>query len=145
FADALRRPRFDAAEWDIAVAATIDMLASREGDLPDVAARAAEVALFPKRPGEAAIDRSIASVRSVTREDARAAYARIFTPTGVTYSSVGPRQLAEVVAALEARLSDWTAGAEPFPPVVHRPAEFPDTTRVLLVPEPGASQSSIYL
>lgn len=145
FADALRHPRFDAAEWDVAVAATIDMLASREGDLPDVAARAAEATLFPKRPGEPAIDRSIASVRAVTREEAKATYVRIFTPAGVTFYSVGPQPLAEVVAALNTSLSDWTEGAEPFPPVVRRPAEFPGKTRVLLVPEPGASQSAIYL
>ena len=71
FADALCRPRFEEPEWEIARAETLSDLAQRESDIADVAARYAEAALFPRGPGKPAIDRSISSVRAITRDAAR--------------------------------------------------------------------------
>ncbi|HHY48968.1 MAG TPA: insulinase family protein [Alphaproteobacteria bacterium] len=144
-ADAVLRPLFDEHEWDVLKAATLDELALREGDLDDVATRYGEAALFPKRPGEPAVDRSIASVRTIGLADAQEIYRRMFAPANVTIYSVGSVPLADVVAALEREFGGWTSAVAPLATPARRPAEFPATTRVLLVPEPGATQSAIYL
>lgn len=143
--DVLRRPRFDAAEWEIAKAETLNELALREGDLADVAGRYGEWALFPRAPGQPAVDRSLASVRLLTRDEAAAAFPRIFSPANVSFISVGAAPLEDIVAALEASFGDWTASTEPFPTAPREPATFPEGKRVLVVPEPGAAQAALYV
>jgi predicted Zn-dependent peptidase len=143
--DALQHPRFDQAEWDTTIAKTLSELAERESDVGDVSSRYALASLLPKLPGLPAIDSSIGSTRSVTRDEASATYARMFSPATVTFYSVGPVPLDEVVAALEASFGDWSSAAEPLPPAERRAVTIPAGRKVLLVPETGASQSAIYI
>src|SRR5690606_231647 len=100
---------------------------------------------FPKRPGAPAIDRSLASVRSITRMEAAAFYAGTFSPGAVTFLSVGPQPISDLVRTLEQNFGDWQPEAEAVPAVVREPASFPPGMRILLVPEPGASQSAIHI
>jgi zinc protease len=144
-ADAVQRPLFDASEWSVQVAATLDELGLREGDNDDVAFRYMEAALFPRAPGEVAVDRSIASVKNVTLEDARSIFPRLFAPTNVTFYSIGPTPLAEIVAALESGFGDWTSDAEPLVTAPREPATFPDEAKILFVPQPAASQGAIII
>lgn len=144
-ADAVQRPRFDASEWDTVMAKTLSALGERESDVTDVSSRYALASMLPKLPGQPAIDNSIVSTKSVTREDAMAVFARVFSPKTVTFYSVGPVPLADVVAALEASFGSWTSDAEPLPAPLPRSVTIPAGGKVLLVPEPGASQSSIYV
>jgi zinc protease len=144
-ADAVRRPLFDAGEWAVQVAATLDELGLREGDNDDLAFRYMEAALFPRAPGEVAIDRSIKSVKNVTLDDARSIFTRVFTPANVTFYSVGPTPVAEIVAALESRFGDWTSNAEPLVSAPREPATFPETAKILFVPQPAASQGAIII
>ncbi len=143
--DALQRPRFEAAEWATVKAKTLSALAERESDVSDVASRYALAALLPKPPGQPAIDNSIASTRAVTREDAMAIYRRVFSPETVTFYSVGPVPLADVVAALESAFGGWRSDAVPLPAPPPRQVTIRSGRRVLLVPEPGAAQSAIYI
>lgn len=143
--DALQRPRFDQAEWNTVMAKTLSALAERESDVADVASRYALASLLPKLPGQPAIDSSVASTSAVTRDDALAIYRRVFSPRTVTFYSVGPVPLDAVVAALEATFGNWQSDAEPLPPAQQRPVTIPHGRRVLLVPEPGATQSAIYI
>ena len=145
FADALRRPRFDESEWKIAAAEALDGLAQREADLPDVAARAATARLFPTQPGKAAMDWSAETLRAMTLDDARAAYATLFRPAGITFYSVGPEPVETVKAELEKAFGDWKEAGDTFTPEGWPPATLPAGRKVLLVPEPGASQSALYV
>jgi zinc protease len=143
--DVLRRPRFDPAEWDVAKAETLNDLAVREGNLAEVAGRYGEAALFPRRPGQAAIDRSLASVRGITRAQVVAAFPRIFSPSTVSFVSVGSTPLVDVAAALEAEFGSWRPAAEPFPAGPRERTTFPAGRRALVVPEPGAAQVALYV
>ena len=143
FADAVRRPRFDAPEWQVMTAETRDWLARREADLPDVAYRQGKGVLFPTAEGEPSFDWSFESVDAITLDGARAAFHRLFVPSGVSFVSVGPQPVAEVAASLDGAFGDWSAPAEAVAAVARKPARFPDRQRILLVPEPGASQTAI--
>ena len=145
FADVLRRPRFDAEEFSVAKAEVLNELALREADLGDVAARYGEAALFPRRPGQAAVDRSITSTRSITRDEAEAAFHRIFTPSTMTLHSVGPSSIDDLVDALTPGLTNWTDSAEP-PIRTHRdPVAIRPGKRVLVVPDEAATQVALYV
>lgn len=145
FAEAVRKPRFDAAEWRAAMAETLEELSRREGDLPDVARRVGEAQIFPKQPGRPAVDRSLSSVRGILREEAQVAFRRIFNPDVVAFHSVSALPLTAVVAELERGFGDWRAEAAAYPVRPRPPASFPPRRQVLLVPEPGASQAAIYV
>ncbi len=143
FADAVRRPRFDAPEWQVLTAETRDWLARREADLPDVAYRQGKGVLFPAAEGEPSFDWSFAALDAISLDDARAAFHRVFVPAGVSFLSVGPQPAAEVAASLDKAFGDWSSPAEAVIAIGRNPARFPDHRRILLVPEPGASQTAI--
>lgn len=143
-ADAVLKPRFDKAEWDISVAEVQDWLDRRESDLADVASRTASAALFPSADG-AGPDWSAAALRQMTLEDARAAYERLFAPSTVTFYSVGPMALADVVASLEKSFGTWADPEPGYGPVEYPAAAFPGKQELVLVPAPGASQSALYV
>jgi zinc protease len=143
FADAVRRPRFDAPEWQVLTAETRDWLARREADLPDVAYRQGKSVLFPALEGAPSFDWSFAALDAISLDDARAAFQRVFVPAGVSFLSVGPQPAAEVAASLDKAFGDWSGPAEAVIAIGRNPARFPDHRRILLVPEPGASQTAI--
>ncbi len=144
-ADVVMRPRFDEDEWRRLTAEYAQWLANRESDLPGVASRAASADLFPKRPGKPAIDWSLKALKAMTRDDAKAAYRRLFQPSSTTFYSVGAQPIGDVVAALEKAFAGWTGEGARF---VADPTPSPDFAagrKVLVVPEPGASQSALYI
>jgi zinc protease len=144
-ADAVLKPRFDKADWTVLVAQTLDWLNGREADLPGVADRAAKAVLIPQVPGKAAIDWSAKALASISIDEAKAALKAVFTPKAVTFYSVGPLPVETVVAGLEKAFGAWVGdaagyGGEPSPA-----AHFDSGQKVLLVPEPGASQSALFV
>ncbi|CCV16036.1 pitrilysin family protein [Mesorhizobium sp. STM 4661] len=144
-ADAVLKPRFDQPDWAILTAQTSDWLAGREADLPGVAGRAAKAALIPQAPGKAGIDWSAKALASITLDEAKAAFKAVFTPKAVTFYSVGPVSAQTVAASLEKAFGAWAGDAvglavEPSPPAL-----FTGGQKVLLVPEPGASQSALFV
>lgn len=143
FADAVRRPRFDEPEWQVLTAETRDWLARREADLPDVAYRQGTAILFPPSNGEPSFDWSFKALDAIALDDAREAFRRLFVPSGLSFLSVGPRPVAEVAASLDEAFGDWSDPAAAVAPTGRKPAVFPDSRRVVLVPEPGASQTAI--
>lgn len=145
FADVLRRPRIDADEFAIAKAEVLNELALREADLGDVAARYGEAALFPRRPGQAALDRSVASTEAIGRDDVAAALQRIFAPFATTLYSVGPTEIGVVADALSDGLAGWNDAAEPFAPVVREAVSLAPGRRVLVVPDEAATQVALYV
>ncbi len=141
-ADAVKAPRFDKEEWDILVAETLDWLDRREADLPDVAERQTESILFTPAAGLPGPDWSEQSVRAIGRDDAKAAFARMFAPSATSFVSVGPMTIDDVAGALEKEFGNWTGG-NGFEQRVLTLAQLPTGRRVVLIPEPGASQTAI--
>ncbi|MEP6565362.1 MAG: pitrilysin family protein [Mesorhizobium sp.] len=144
-ADAVLKPRFDKADWTILTAQTVDWLNGREADLPGVAGRAAKAALIPQVPGKAAIDWSAKALASISLDDARAAFKAVFTPKSVTFYSVGPVPVETVAASLEKAFGAWSSDAAGYAPEAWPAAHFNGGQKVLLVPEPGASQSALFV
>ncbi|MGE0500018.1 MAG: M16 family metallopeptidase [Rhizobiaceae bacterium] len=144
-ADAVKAPRFDEGEWDILVGETLDTLARREADLPGVADRKAREIVFPQAAGRPGIDWSVAAVEAISLEEAKAAYHRLFTPAKTGFVSVGPMSVDEVKAGLEAAFGTWTSGEAGYEAQAISEATMPETRRVLLLPEPGASQTALLL
>lgn len=144
-ADAVLKPRFDKADWSVLMAQTVDWLNGREADLPGVAGRAAKTALIPQAPDKAAIDWSAKALASISLDDARSAFKTEFTPKAVTFYSVGPMPVATVAASLEKAFGTWADDAVGYAVEPSPAAHFNDGQKVLLVPEPGASQSALFV
>ncbi len=144
-ADAVLRPRFDKSEWTVLKAQTVDWLNGREADLPGVAGRVAKAALIPQVPGKAAVDWSAKALASISLDEAKAAFKAEFTPKAVTFYSVGPMPVATVAAGLEKAFGAWTSDATGFAVEQAPAAHFGGGQKVLLVPEPGASQSALFV
>ncbi|UVK50864.1 insulinase family protein [Mesorhizobium sp. AR02] len=144
-ADAVLKPRFDKTEWTVLMAQTVDWLNGREADLPGVAGRAAKAALIPQVPGKAAVDWSAKALASISLDEAKAAFKAEFTPKAVTFYSVGPMPIATVAAGLEKAFGTWTSDAAGYAVEPSPAAHFSAGQKVLLVPEPGASQSALFV
>jgi zinc protease len=144
-ADAVLKPRFDTADWTVLMAQTVDWLNGREADLPGVAGRAAKAALIPQVPGKAAVDWSAKALASISLDDAKTAFKTEFTPKAVTFYSVGPMPAATVVAGLEKAFGPWADDAAGYAVEPSPAAHFNGGQKVLLVPEPGASQSALFV
>lgn len=142
-ASALRAPRFDEEAWDTLIEETVFDLARRDEDLEELAQRVAEAKLLIPGPGEPAVDRSVRSVRSITRDETRAFFAELFAPAGLTFLSVGPMPVEAVAAELERSFGDWASAAVPLQPRPRPFATYPESQRVVFVPKPGASQSVV--
>ncbi|WP_210164036.1 pitrilysin family protein [Mesorhizobium sp. L103C120A0] len=144
-ADAVLKPRFDKTEWTVLMAQTVDWLNGREADLPGVAGRMAKATLIPQVPGKAAVDWSAKALTSISLDEARDAFKAEFTPKAVTFYSVGPMPVATVAASLEKAFGAWTSDTAGYAVEPSPAAHFNGGQKVLLVPEPGASQSALFV
>ncbi|ESX79945.1 pitrilysin family protein [Mesorhizobium sp. LSHC414A00] len=144
-ADAVLKPRFDKTEWTVLMAQTVDWLNGREADLPGVAGRMAKATLIPQVPGKAAVDWSAKALASISLDEARDAFKAEFTPKAVTFYSVGPMPVATVAASLEKAFGAWTSDTAGYAVEPSPAAHFNGGQKVLLVPEPGASQSALFV
>ncbi|WP_167334870.1 M16 family metallopeptidase [Mesorhizobium loti] len=144
-ADAVLKPRFDKTEWTVLMAQTVDWLNGREADLPGVAGRVAKAALIPQVPGKAAVDWSAKALASISLDEAKAAFKAEFTPKAVTFYSVGPMPVAAVAAGLEKAVGTWKSDTTGYAVEPSPAAHFKTGQKVLLVPEPGASQSALFV
>lgn len=142
-ADAVLKPRFDAAEWTVAKAEYADWFAGRQADLPDVALRAAREVLFPGRNGVAGPNWTAQSIARITLDDAKAAFAALFQPAAVTIYSTGPLPLETVRASAEKWFGNRGPSGQGLVARPHPSARFPVGRTVLFLSEPGASQSAL--
>jgi predicted Zn-dependent peptidase len=144
-ADVIQAPRFDAEPWAVLKAGTRQYLAQRDVDPDSVASRALNRIIYTPGPDDSEIDTSLASIESITIEEAAAAYRTLFVPATMVIYSVSDLPIKAVVAALEPRLGKWQEagkGVTAKPPL--QPA-FPERRRVYVVPVPGASQATIHI
>lgn len=144
-ADAVLKPRFDAAEWTTTKAEYADWFTGREANLPDVALRAARDVLFRGGNGIAGPNWTAQSIARVTLDDVKAAFGALFQPAAVTVYSVGPLPIDTVRVSVEKALGGWTSTGQGLGSRAHPAAQFPAGRSVLLLAEPGASQSALFV
>jgi zinc protease len=142
-ADAVLRPRFDEDEWRRSVESRLETIAWDQTDLTTLGWNAALDAMLPRTATEPGMNWTAEAAASVTLDEAKAVYRRLFQPSSTTFVSVGPIGADEVVAALEVAFEGWQDTEAGFEPKPRRALTFSAGRSVLVVPEPGASQSSI--
>ncbi|TIN31268.1 MAG: insulinase family protein, partial [Mesorhizobium sp.] len=91
---------------------------------------------------KAAVDWSAKALASISLDDAKAAFKTEFTPKAMTFYSVGPVPVATVAASLEKAFGTLAGDAAGYAVEPSPAAHFNGGQKVLLVPEPGASQSA---
>jgi len=143
--DVLLRPRFDAGEWRIVMSNYQQWLVNRESNLPGLASRWADKVLFPKKPGKPDGDWSLEALNSMTIEEAKDTFRKLYQPSTTVFYSVGSQSIDEVAAGLEKTFAAWKDDQAGFKADAYPSPAFPEKRKVLLVPEPGASQSALYI
>ncbi len=96
----------------------------------------------PTHPQHSPLDRTLAYLPQVTREDLQAFHARCYGAQGMILAIVGAVKTQEAVALVERTLGDWHNPAQDAPrvaPVVTPP----ETTRRLFTPIAGKTQNDI--
>lgn len=145
-ADVIQKPRFASAEWEIVRAGALNALIQRDSDLTSVAQRALAQVIFFPAPEDSGVSMTLASVSSITLDEAKAAFEDMVTPRTMVINTAGDLPIEDVVKALETRFgSGWhddDAGIAAKPALQ---AVFPATQRVYLAPMPGTSQATIYI
>jgi predicted Zn-dependent peptidase len=83
------------------------------------------------------------SIKALTRDDLTAFHRDWLRPDNATLVIVGDTTLAEIKPLLENRFGGWKAPATPLRELNRRSVDLPDSPRVYLVDQPGATQSNI--
>lgn len=143
--DALEAPRFDEREWTAMLNEVNEGIKQRDTNAAGNAYRALAAEVFHPAPGDPALLSSLASIAAISRDDAKAAYQALFTPNAMTFYTAGALPIETVTAALETAFGNWHSDAPGLPPKPHAEAEFPAGRKLILVPDPGASQAVIFL
>jgi len=143
-ADAVLRPNFDPAEWRRSVEARVENIGWDAADLANAGWYAAIDALQPATADRPSARWIADQVAAMTLDEAKSAYQRLFQPSAVTFVSVGPLPLEEVRAGLDKAFAGWADKEPGFTPTPTPPLAF-SGRQVLVVPEPGASQSAILI
>jgi predicted Zn-dependent peptidase len=144
-ADAILRPRFDPEEWQLLRARVVQGLAYRKMSGAAVGYYALQEKVFPVPPGRGALDPEPKAVAALTLEEAKATYARLFTPRTMTIYSVGPEGIDSVQPELETAFGGWKSESEGIPELRHPPAVVPDGLHVHVKPFEAEAQAVIYL
>lgn len=115
FADVVMHPAFREDRVALAKNRTIESLRRQNDDAKGVADRELRKALYPNHP----LGRypTIASVKSITRDDMATFHKRYFHPNTMMLAVAGDFDRKELVAALEKAFAGWEKAAVDFPQV----------------------------
>jgi len=142
FAEAMTEPAFSVAEFnDDKEHRLLDL--AREGEDPyTLTAKVTRRVIYGHdHPYANFASGTVASVKSLGIEEARAFAERHFTPGNATMIAVGDVDLEDFAASVEKAFARWEGGA---PPMAAIPEPAPRTSRVVyLVDKPGDTQSTI--
>ncbi|MEX2220051.1 MAG: pitrilysin family protein [Phycisphaerales bacterium] len=148
-ADAVRRPRMGAADWERVKGLHLEELKQQDDEPTIVAARVGLRALYgAEHPYGWPADGTPERVSGYTLEDVKREHARVFRPDAATILVAGAVTASEARAALERAFGDWSAprggaaGDAPVPPGTERATEHV-VGRVVLVDRPRAVQTVI--
>jgi zinc protease len=109
-ADVLVRPTFPAAEFERRREETRAAVQRSEEDPETVTGRLFRRLIFPGHPYSAPIQGTDESLGRITRDDVAAFYGAAYRPDSMVVAVVGDVTVAEVRAALTARLGGWRPG-----------------------------------
>lgn len=142
---AIREPNFDAGEWEHNRTEMVETLAWRRNQIDEIALRAGENVLMPATPDMPRYNWDLELLREMTLDEARDAYAFMFQPHRTTFISIGDATAEDIATAISSAFDGWTRTADGFDARPPQPAVFQPGRRVMVIPEPGASQSAIYV
>ena len=136
--DLLRRPRFDAADWQRAQARRIDEIRRRLDEPEHLADDLFNRVLYGDHPYGHPFLGTVESVRAITAGELRAFWAKYYTPSNLTLIFVGDVDAEALAKRFGATTTRATAAwpAAPPPPKARG-------ARVVLVDRPGAPQSQL--
>lgn len=136
----LLEPRWDEAEYDLAVARTRDAIQANQAEPNAIAARAYNYVTFgPESMRAISVLGSETSLDGVTLDDLKAWHASSLVPQLSSFRIVGDVSKDDVMSALGGLTEKWSGEA---PELVVAPApEAPDASTVYFYDVPGASQS----
>ncbi len=143
-ADAIRKPKLAATDWDRVKRLHLDDLRQQDEEPPVVAARVAARSLFGEaNPYGWPVDGVVETVEKLTLEDVKAEQARLFRPELATVYIAGDITAQEAKSALDKALAGWTRGQAPAPTHPDLSAKPGTALRVFIVDRPEAVQTVI--
>ena len=143
-ADALQRPRLDAAEFDKArTLAVQSIVAAKDSDPRALMSSYGDAWLFRGHPYGRPVGGSEASLTAVTREDINRYFAEQVGGDRLIITLVGDFDAASMLSRLERAFGTWRKAGVPVP-VAPAPVKVAGRT-VLLVDKPGATQTYFWL
>ena len=138
--EVLMEPRWDEAEFDLAVARTLDDIRSASAQPNMIAARAFDMVTYGEESMRAlSALGSESSIENITLDDLKAWKAANFTPSLASLRVVGYVSSGEVMEALAGLSENWAAKdvelvTSPMP-------EAPESSKIYFYDMPGSSQS----
>jgi len=143
-ADALLRPKLDAAEFEKLRSRAIDSLAAaKDGDVRTLIDSYADAWLFRGHPYGRAISGDERSLAAITLDDLKAFDAQQVGADRLILALVGDFDVPRMRQLVKARFSTWRRAAGSEPRVVAKPPE--TQPRVLLVDKPGSAQTYFWI
>ncbi|MCC6677387.1 MAG: insulinase family protein [Phycisphaerales bacterium] len=144
FADAVRRPRFDAKEWERVKSLRIEGL-KQQLEVPGaISATVGNRLLFgDDHPYAWPVDGTPSSVVGFTLEAARDAYGELLTPATSTLLIAGDITAEEARQLVDRTLGGWSGGAARAAGKAEWKAVKHDSLLVAVVDRPGATQTMI--
>lgn len=143
-ADALERPRFDAAEFDSLRKRRIEELkAAKDSDPSGLIRLYGRRFLFGDHPYGSPASGSERSLGAISRDDVLGFYRANFGADRLTLMFAGDVDAAALTQAVTRAFQDWRRAAAPLRELV--PAPRVTGRRVLLVDQPGAAQTYFWL
>lgn len=141
FTEALREPRFDAADFARVRETTVADLEQAKSEPRTIAATVGTRALFgPDHPsGRTATPESVATI---TLDEVRKEHAALFQPGNMRLYMAGSLKPEEAKAALESTIGNWQATAPRLPQPKY-PAPVNTKLRLIVVDRPNSPQTTI--
>jgi predicted Zn-dependent peptidase len=143
-ADALRRPRLQASDWERVKRLHLEGLRQQDDEPEAVASRIGMQVLFGKdSPYGWSIGGTVDSVEALTLDLVKREQAQLFDPGSAVILVAGDLTAAEAKATLDQTFGDWPRTAAPGRPAPDLGAAPGKQLRVVLVDRPDAVQTVI--
>lgn len=144
FADAIRRPRFEAKDWDRVKSLTLDDLRQRSQVPASIAGVVGDRLLYgDANPYAWSTDGTVKTVAKMTLDQARQAWGSIIHPGNSSLLIAGDISSDEARSISERLFGDWKPGAARPNSSADYAIPSHDGLRVALVDRPGATQTYI--
>jgi len=142
FADAILRPRFDAADLDRVRESEVGDLKEAADDPRSVSAKVLDMLYYGDgHPLAHPVSGTIAGIEAITVEGLRTSWSQRFGAGHATLVVVGDVDKETLIAALDKHLGSWKG--EGIQPSLTAPERSADGAQMYMVDHPGTSQTSL--